>query len=112
MQLSRLLEALGWRRSGAKQRLAQTVAADCRDQVWGRVRDAACTMGVYEARGYVRARAASVLAAESVRVAKAGGLVPQVAPELASRAAGLLVGSILRDIRWIESRGTARRKAA
>lgn len=41
--------------------MARQIAKDCQAQVWDRVRDEILLMGIAEARGYARARAAAVV---------------------------------------------------
>jgi hypothetical protein len=112
MDLTKFFEALRWRWTDVGQRLAAAVVEACHAQVWDRVGQGACAMGLDEARGYVRARSVPLLAREAARILRENGLGAGRAADLTIRAADLLVNTILADILRRDLPLSARRKAA
>lgn len=60
---------LAWRTRHRLLDLVDLVAVRVQTLVWRRVRDRVATMGVHEARGYIRARTAAVIEREMEAVA-------------------------------------------
>lgn len=74
------------------EELAEKVAARCREGVWNRVAHRIGTFSGAEARGYIRARAASLIAEETERViAEQGGKAAALSQRISEAASEAVI---------------------
>jgi hypothetical protein len=103
----------GRRASDTLSRLAAKVAHESHRAVWNRVSHRVLGMRLNEARGYVRARAASCILAEADAVLRHHpDLNERQRADLVARATDHVVGLVIRDVLITPSRTAERRRAA
>lgn len=112
VRLPRMLMDMHWCWSGARDRLAQGLAADCRAEVIDRVWPRASQMTVSQARGYVWARVAGQVEREADRMVQDGRVQVHRCRSLAFRAAEILVEQVLEATVQSAGRVPSRRTAA
>jgi hypothetical protein len=100
-----------WHQITVVERVAGEVARECRGELWRKVQSRAADMSVAEIRGYVRARAAALVAAEVQRPVASAPLEPALRTAIAERAVEQLVNLVVRDVLCGE-RAAARNLAA
>jgi hypothetical protein len=88
-----------WLITDSRTALAERVACRSRLAVWQRVMHRLDALGPTEARGYVRARAAVVIAAETDRlIEQEGSRVARVRAKIESLASELLIHMIVAQL--------------
>ena len=112
MPLRNLLLALPWRRAKLLRETAVQLAQMCHAEAWQRAGRRAVNMSSPEARGYLRARAADLLADWVDPVLAERGLTTRLRAELLGRATEELVAQIIGDLPKAEPTLAPRRKAA
>lgn len=100
------------RSSDALSRLSAKVAQESHLAVWNRVSHRVLAMRLNEARGYVRARAASCIQAETDALLRRHPGLAQQRAELVVRATDHVVGLVIRDVLITPTRTAERRRAA
>jgi hypothetical protein len=92
---------------------ADNIAQCSQEAVWQRVNHRAGTMGLSEARGYIRARSAAVVALEVDRATVADAALSRDDAETLRRMAGeIVVSRVIREMLNGRRREGAVRKAA
>ncbi len=92
---------------------AARIAAASHEGVWQRVAHRAGSMGLAEARGYIRARSAAVIVLEVDRATAANAYLSRHDAETLQRLAGeVVVSQVIREMLNGRRRGGSVRKAA
>jgi len=86
-----------WRQRRLADRLGGEAARQCRADLWRRICQRSRSMGVPEIRGYARAQAADLLAAEVERVLDRHHLGQTFKKRVLTAAVDQLVGMAVRD---------------
>ena len=93
--------------------LAERIAGRSRLASYQRVYEQLSSLDVHQARGYVRSRAATIVAAETDKLIEQEGLSPQLRSRLISKAMDSLVSAILQQMEQVRrARPSTRRLAA
>jgi len=93
--------------------LSQQVAEGSHNAVWTKVKDRVASMRLAEARGYVRARAASPIADEADRMLSRSDLVDRaVRSQIIEEATDRVVTLVFRDLLNLPPRLRTVRRAA
>lgn len=100
------------RTADSLSRLAAKVAQGSHQAVWNRVSHRVLAMRLNEARGYVRARAASCIQAEIDAVLRRHPDLEHQRDDLVARATDHVVGLVIRDVLITPTRTAERRRAA
>jgi hypothetical protein len=103
-----LLAIFSVRRQRLAAQWAKQIAHRVHPDVWQRVATRAMGMHLAEARGYVRARAAALVQAESRHLARGDAAL---AAQLAERAMPQVVQLIFRDLLQVPPYGAVRKAA-
>ncbi len=103
---------LGRRTSDSLSRMAAKIAQESHQAVWNRVRHRVLAMRLNEARGYVRARAASCIQAEAEAALRRHPGLERQRDDLVARATDHVVGLVIRDVLITPARTAERRRAA
>lgn len=103
---------LGRRKSDSLARIAARIAQESHQAVWNRVSHRVLAMRLNEARGYVRARAASCIQAEADATVRRHPDLEHQRDDLVARATDHVVGLVIRDVLVTPTRTAERRRAA
>jgi hypothetical protein len=102
----------GGRSPDSLSRHAAKVAQECHRAVWHRVSHRVLAMRLNEARGYVRARAASCIQSEADALLRRHPGLERQRADLVARATDHVVGLVIRDVLITPTRTAERRRAA
>jgi hypothetical protein len=103
---------LPWHRTRLVEQAGGEVARECRADLWQRVRRQVAGMSVPELRGYVRAHAAGIAAAQVEEVLTRRSMKPAFCVRVLASGVDQLVSMAVRDALTEESPAEARPLAA
>ena len=86
-----------WLRARLVEQAGGEVARECRGELWQRVRRQVASMSVPEIRGYVRAHAAGIAAAQVETVLSRRSLKPSLGTRVLASGIDQLVSMTVRD---------------
>jgi hypothetical protein len=101
-----------WSKARLIEQAGGEVARECHDRLWQRVRRQVAGMGISEIRGYVRAHAAGIAAAEVEQVLDRRSLTTAMRTRVLASGIDQLVSMAVRDALAEESPADARTLAA
>jgi hypothetical protein len=112
LPLARLWHWNPWQKGRIIQQVAGEVARQCRVSLWQRVCEAMTAMSVSEIRGYVRARAASLVNDEVELACMRRQLAPSLRRQVAASAIDQLIVMVIRDVLCEQAPGDVKTMAA